>query len=65
MFARGEGVFAVVEHALRVVLVVGGCLGAKVAEHGIRFPMAKEGHIVGVDVGAHEGSGAAGSEAAG
>ena len=33
-----EGVGAVIEHALRIVLGVGCGLDAQVAEHGVRFP---------------------------
>ena len=35
-----EGVGAMIEHALRVVLGMGCSLDAQVAEHGVRFPPA-------------------------
>ena len=65
MAARGEGVVAAVQHALGVVQVVGACLGAKVGEHGIGFPTAEKGNVVGVDVGAQQGGGSPWAERAG
>ena len=59
-----EGEVAVGEHALGEVVVVGVSSDAEVTEHGVRFPAAEEVDDVGVDVGAEEGSGSAGAEAA-
>ena len=47
--ARCEGEGAMVEHALRVVAGVGGHLDAKVAEHRVGMPSAKEGDVVRID----------------
>ena len=55
----------VFEHALGVVLGVGGGLDAKVAEHGVRAPPAEELDGVGVGSGTQEGGGAARPEATG
>ena len=41
-----------VQHALGVVVSMGGCLDAQVAQHGIGFPSAKELDGVLVNVGA-------------
>ena len=53
-----EGVGAGVEHTLGEVAGMGCCLDAKVAEHGVRHPAAKELDVVAVDSGAQKGGGA-------
>ena len=63
--ARGEGVAAMVKHALGEVGGDSVGLDAEVAEHGIRFPAAKELDGILVDASAQEGRGSAGAEAAG
>ena len=45
----GEGVAAMVDHGLGVVVGMGCCLDAEVAEHGVGLPAAQEGDGVGVD----------------
>ena len=63
----GSGVkceVAAVEHSLRVVVGVSGGLDSEVAEHGVGLPSAEELDGVGVDIGAEQGSGPAGSERA-
>ncbi len=64
MDSGGEGVVAMVEHALGVVAALSGGLDAQVSEHGVRFPSAEELDVVRVDVGAEEGSGPTRSERA-
>ena len=61
----GEGVGAMVEHELGIVVSVGGSLDAKVAEHGVGLPAAQELDGVRVGPGAEEGGGATLSERAG
>ena len=63
--SRGEGVAAVVQHALGEVGGNGVGLDAEVAEHGIRFPVAKELDGVLVNASTQEGRGTARAEAAG
>ena len=53
----GEGVGAMVEHQLGVVMSMGGSLDAKAAEHGVRLPAAQELDGVRVEPGAEEVSG--------
>ena len=65
MDSRGEGVVAMVEHALRKVAALDGGLNAEVAEHGVRFPAAEELDGVRIDAGAEEGGGPTWSERAG
>ncbi len=62
VLARGEGVGAVVEHLLGEC--AGRSLDAKITEHGIRLPTAKELDVVGVDSGAEEGGSTAWTEGA-
>ena len=61
---RREGVGAMVEHALGVVVGVCRGLDSKVAKHGVGFPAAQELDSVLLDMGAEEGGGSAGPEGA-
>jgi len=63
-FGRVEGVGAMVQHLLRIVVGDGGGLDAEVAEHGIGFPAAKKLDGVTVDSGTEEGGGTAWSKGA-
>jgi hypothetical protein len=60
---RCEGVGARLKHQLGKFQVVGE-RSDEVAQHGIRLPMAEEMDDVGVHIGAEEGGGAPGAEAA-
>ena len=59
-----EGEVAVGEHALGKIVVVGVSSDTEVTQHGVRLPAAEELDDVGVNVGAEEGSGSVGAEAA-
>ena len=61
----GEGVGAMVKHTLGEVLGVNVGLDPEVAEHGVRFPTAKELDGILVNVGAEESSCSPRSETAG
>ena len=63
--SRCERVVAVIEHPLSEVAALGGCLDAKVAEHGIGPPAAHEADMVGVDASHHKRGRAAGAEGPG
>ena len=52
-----EGVGAVVEHELSIVVGMRGSLNAQVAKHGIRLPAAKELDGILVDTGTKESCG--------
>ena len=60
----GEGVATGLEHLLGERMGVGLRRNAEVTEHGVGFPTAKELDDVGVDVGAQEGCGPTGANAA-
>ena len=53
-----------VQHQLRKVRGMDGCLNAQVAEHGVRFPTPEELDGVLVDGGAEKGCSAARTKAA-
>ena len=57
MDAGREGVGAVVQHELRIVVGMRGSLDAQVAQHGVRLPAAKELDSVFVDASTEESSG--------
>ena len=60
----GEGVGAVVQHALGECMRLGEGLDSKVAEHGVGFPVAHKLDGVFVDTGTEEGGGPTWPEAA-
>ena len=60
-----EGVGAVVEHFLGVVVSADSSLDAQGAKHGVGFPAPQELDSVGVDAGAEEGGRAARAKRAG
>ena len=59
---RGEGVAAVVQHELGIVVGYRRSLDAQVAEHGVRLPAAEKLDGAAVDAGAEEGGRAAGAQ---
>ena len=61
----GEGVGAMVEHEMGVVVSMGGSLDAKVAKHGDGLPAAQELDGVQVNPGAEGGGRTIGSERVG
>ena len=58
----GEGVVAMIEHALGVALASGGSLDAEVAEHSIRSPAAHKADVVAVHACHKQSGGSAGAE---
>ena len=57
-----EGVGAMVEHLLGIVVQMGGSLNAQVAEHSVGFPAAQEHDGVLVDTSTEQGGGTTGAQ---
>ena len=63
--AGSEGVGAVVQHELSIVVGMRGSLDAQVAKHGIRLPAAKELNGILVDPSTEKGGGTTRSQGTG